>query len=77
MPAPMNNSVRTMVADKAAQILHELQANGKLHAIKEINPQLYIVDQALILDPKEFSKEEIVKLFQLSIALNKGLVKLA
>ena len=72
----MKDSVRTLVVDKAEKILKELKEGNKLYAIKELKPSQYSVDQALILDPKEFSKDEIMKLFQLSIALNKGLVQL-
>lgn len=61
---------------KASEILAELKENGKLHAIKELKPNVYSVDQAAILDVKEFDKQTTVKLFQLSIALNKGYVKL-
>jgi intein/homing endonuclease len=72
----MKDSVKTLVEEKANRILKELKDGNKLYAIKELKPNQYSVDQALILDPKEFSKDEIVKLFQLSIALNKGLVQL-
>jgi len=64
------------VVDKAEKILKELKEGNKLYAIKELKPNHFAVDQAVILDPKEFSKDEIMKLFQLSIALNKGLVQL-
>ena len=72
----MKDSVRTLVEEKANRILKELKDGNKLYAIKELKPNHFSVDQAVILDPKEFSKDEIVKLFQLSIALNKGLVQL-
>ena len=72
----MKESVQAMVVEKASKIFKELKEANKLHAIKELKPNQYSVDQALIIDPKEFSKEEIVKLFQLSIALNKGILKL-
>ncbi len=71
----MNAAVKEMVLDKTKRIFEELKDGDKLHAIKELKPNHYSVDQATILDPKKFSKEDVTKLFQLAIALNKGYVK--